>query len=53
MMAEAHRLLAGVCGQLSLCLVRNTGSRSKLREWARTLREVADKFDLAAGPDSR
>ena len=47
-MAEAHKLLAAVCGELCLCLVRGAGSRTKLKGWARRIRAVADAFEEQA-----
>lgn len=48
MIADAHRLLAEVVGELSLCLVRGKGGRSQLRDWAARLRAVAATFEEAS-----
>lgn len=48
MLEEAHRVLAGVCGELSLALVRGTGSRSRLLAWADRLRTVASHMETHA-----
>lgn len=48
MMEEAHRMLAGVVGELSLSIVRGSGSRAKMRLWAQRLRHVAEKFEEKA-----
>lgn len=46
--ADAHKQLAAVCGELCLCLVRGAGSRTKLKDWARRIRAVADAFEEQA-----
>jgi len=48
-MEKVHRLVAGVCGEISIALIRGAASRGRLLSWAERLRSAADQLEERAG----